>query len=61
MRGFTLIEVLIYMAILAFMLTGLFSSAIFLHDSVLRSERAAFALLEFLNERDSEDYGMHEI
>lgn len=60
-RGFTLFEILMYIAVLSFILTGLFTSALYLHDAGLRSKVSAEALLRLLNTRDAADLGTHDL
>lgn len=56
MRGFTLIETLVYLAIYSLMLTGLFSAIALLHDQARASRASAESLLRSLNERDAQDH-----
>lgn len=59
MKGFSLLEIILYMALMLIMFTGLFTSVFFLHDSMLQSGRAATSLIELLNARDAADIGTH--
>lgn len=61
MKGFTLIETVVYLALLSFMLANLFGALTLLHDSAARSRRSAEVLLHSLNATDSADYGTHPI
>jgi len=61
MKGFSLLEILIYISLTSFMLSGLFASAAFLHDSMLRSKREAIEMLDTLNARDAADIGTHDL
>ncbi len=61
MRGFSLLEIVLYLALFTFMLTGLFVSAAFLHDSMQHSKVEAVQLLESMNARDASDIGTHEL
>jgi len=60
-QGFTLIELMLYISLLSFMLGGLFSSAITLHDTTIVNKQAAKELLQAVNERNAQDLGIHQI
>lgn len=60
MKGFSLLETILYMGLLSLMFTGLITSTLFLHDSMVKNGQAASALLDLLNERDASDIGIHE-
>jgi type II secretory pathway pseudopilin PulG len=53
MRAFTLIETLIYIGIFSLILASIFSSAIILHDSAVRTHAEASALQERLIKDDA--------
>lgn len=61
MRAFTLVEVLLYIALLTFMFTGMFSSAAALHDSMRYTHKKAATLETSLMEQDRADLGFHRI
>ncbi len=61
MKGFTLLETIIYMALFSFMLTSIFGSIFYMQDIAARSRIAAGELLRSLNAEDSEDYGTHAL
>lgn len=59
MRGFSLLETILYIALLSLMFTGFITSALFLHDALVRSGHTASDLLDSLNARDAADIGVH--
>lgn len=59
MRGFTLLEILLYLALFSFTVSGAFLSIAYIHDTARVTEEKAIELLRMLNMRDMRDRGNH--